>query len=623
VRAPPMLGFWSRLQRPVQRRSKDPQRLREGETPGWGAETAPAASCAATGHPDIGTPQLASRLTRPPLYLLKPLCTESAPVGAKRRSWIDPGKLPALHVGTCVSVSAQTSTGWWGELQRYLGTGTEGPLGQHLGRGDPAAGRVVAGYDPPMTIWNTYGYRDSPYATEPVPPNAEGEQLFVGRADELRRLGLLLTSSATHPTVEGENGVGKTSLVAIAGYHARRQFEASETSQLLIPLPEPFQMTPSEDLVSFIRRLYFAVAQAFIDNHDLMRSAGMPVPDTGDVGRWINSPIFSSSSAGATVLGSGLQGSHSSSPNTSAGFTEAGFQAAVERWLRECFPSRQAGGFVCVLDNLELLQTHRAARELLEGLRDAAFNRPGLRWVLCGARGIMRSAASSSRLQGVLAEPMELQPLPDESVPDVIARRLEVFQMSDNAYAPVEPDGFLHLYEVGNRNLRNALKYCEDYAFWLSMEGDPWPESAKDKLELLETWMAVTAEKYLVSTGGVGERAWEVFDGIVAKGGSISPSDFEDFGFETSQAMRGQMRALEDSVLVESSVDETDKRRRLIEITARGWIVNYQRSGYKTPRELAEGASSVEAGVVPAAAMPVDDRHEAADTEGGDTEGIS
>ena len=122
-----------------------------------------------------------------------------------------------------------------------------------------------------MTIWNDFGYRESPYATSPVPANEEGERLFVGREDEIRRLGLLLSSSATHPTIEGDNGVGKTSLVSVVGYKARRQFETKATGQLLIPLPEPFQMTPSEQIDSFLRRLYFAVAQAFIDNEQIIR----------------------------------------------------------------------------------------------------------------------------------------------------------------------------------------------------------------------------------------------------------------------------------------------------------------------------------------------------------------
>jgi hypothetical protein len=464
-------------------------------------------------------------------------------------------------------------------------------------KSDRSSALVPAGYDPRVSIWNDFGFRESPYLTEPVPPNEEGAYLFVGRVAELRQLKLRLTSAATHPTIEGANGVGKTSLVSVAGYHARKDFEDGNTGQLLIPLQQPFQMTAGETVEAFVRRLYFALAQGFIDNHELMKRAGMSVPDVGEVKRWLSAPIFTQREGGFQVLSTGPTYGQGSQPNTSSGFEEAGFQTAIDGWLRDCFPSRQSGGFICVLDNLELLQTHQAARDLLEALRDSAFNKPGLRWVLCGARGIMRSAASSSRLQGVLADPMELLPLPDEFVADVIARRIETFRIDESAYAPVEPDGFHHLYEVGNRNLRNALKYCEDYALWVGIEvdGTDWPGTTDDKRQTLEIWMAETAEKYLDATPGVGARAWEVFEGIVERGGSISPSDFADFGFETSQAMRGQMRALEDATLVESSVDETDKRRRLIEITARGWIVNYQRSGYKTPRQLTVAAQAAAA----------------------------
>jgi hypothetical protein len=304
----------------------------------------------------------------------------------------------------------------------------------------------------------------------------------------------------------------------------------------------------------------------------------------------LNSPIFRSGGGGGSALGFGLSSSHGSSPSTSAGFTEAGFKNAVDGWLEYAFPSESDGGFICVLDNLELLQTHKAARELLEALRDSVFNRRGLRWVLCGARGIMRAAAASPRLHGVLAEPMVLRPLAEEFVPEVVARRIEIYRKRDvEAYAPVDPDGFRHLYEVGNRNLRNALKYAEDYAMWLQLEEQRRPTEPEDKLALLEAWMATMAEGYLQDIRGVGARAWEVFDGIVSRGGSISPADFGEFGFESPQARRRQMQALEGSMLVETSIDETDRRRRLIEVTSKGWIVNYQRSGYKTPRELAGG----------------------------------
>jgi hypothetical protein len=445
-----------------------------------------------------------------------------------------------------------------------------------------------------VNIWDDYGFEASPYTPDPVPPTATGERLLVGRADELRRVGMLIASAATHPTIEGDNGVGKTSLVAVASYLARRAFEKRESTQLLIPLERPFQLAPADTQDVFERRLYFAVAEGFLQNEKLLLAGERDIPSTDDVRAWLTSPVFRSGGGGGSAFGFGASGVHGASPNTSAGFTEAGFRHAVDSWLDRAFPSG-GEGFICVLDNLELLQTHKAARDLLEALRDSVFNRRGLRWVLCGARGIMRAAAASPRLHGVLADPMVLDPLDDEFVPEVVERRIEVFRKEGvDAYAPVDPDGFRHLYEVGNRNLRNALKYAEDYALWLQIEGQARPIESDEKRSLLEVWMATSAEKYLGDISGVGQRAWDVFDGIVSRGGSISPADFGEFGFETPQAMRGQMRALEGSMLVETSVDETDQRRRLIEVTSKGWIVNYQRSGYMTPRELlnSHGAQS-------------------------------
>ena len=57
-----------------------------------------------------------------------------------------------------------------------------------------------------VNIWDEYGFTASPYTTDPVPPTELGERLFVGRSDELRRVGMLIASAATHPTIEGDNG---------------------------------------------------------------------------------------------------------------------------------------------------------------------------------------------------------------------------------------------------------------------------------------------------------------------------------------------------------------------------------------------------------------------------------
>lgn len=88
-----------------------------------------------------------------------------------------------------------------------------------------------------MSLWTELGFRDNPYSTTPIRPTSTGARLLVGREAPLRRLERGITSADTLPTVEGDNGVGKTSLAAIAGYNLLRAFDGKETTQLFLSLP--------------------------------------------------------------------------------------------------------------------------------------------------------------------------------------------------------------------------------------------------------------------------------------------------------------------------------------------------------------------------------------------------
>lgn len=429
-----------------------------------------------------------------------------------------------------------------------------------------------------MSIWTDLGFRSSPYGTNPIPATEEGTQLLVGREMALRSLKNAITSSALHPTVEGDNGVGKTSLVSVASYSLFQEFLSEKSGQALVPLPEAFQLTSSDTADTFANRVYYEIAQAFIQHGDMLRRRGVIVPDTSAIEKWLNAPIFTSGGGGVNVFGSGVEANRGSEPNTGNGFSEAGFAGTVRSWLQSAFPDLQAGGFVGVIDNLELLETSKAARVLLESMRDEILAVAGIRWVLCGARGIMRTTASSQRLEGRLREPMDLAALPDMDVAEVMRRRIVVFGVVDAPTAPVGPTGFTHIYELLNRNLRNALKYCEDFSFWL-YENSPDVHEDEELYRLLEVWLTTQAEAAMTATT-LTPKAWEVFDGIVQRGGSISPSDYELFGFKEMANMRPYIKALEDAQLVASSIDESDKRRRTIGITSRGWLVRYARSGY-------------------------------------------
>lgn len=425
-------------------------------------------------------------------------------------------------------------------------------------------------------VWSEFGFRENPYSTTPVPPTAEGQALLVGREKDLRRLGIRLTSTDTHPTVEGDNGVGKTSLASVAGFQALEAWRTRASEQLLIPLAEPLQLTVDDTQQSFQRQVVLRVLTAFLDNSDLLRDAGRKLPDLGAVRRWMTEPEYKQGSA--SVLGVG--GGGGLAPNASAGFGEEGILEVLKGWLREAFPTPSSGGFICVLDNLELLETSAKARSILEAVRDTVFRMQGLRWILCGARGIVRSTLSSQRLQGVLAEPLELAPLENERMPDLVDARVNAFAMGPEAYAPVEADGFAHVYRVMHHNLRNSLKACQDYSVWLLEEGET-PASGADKKIYLETWLGLQATRHFEAAKSLTPIGWKTFDKLVELGGTSSPSDFALFGYDTPQALRPHVRNLEQANLVVSSLDDSDRRRKTTLVTSAGWLVQYHRSGYK------------------------------------------
>jgi hypothetical protein len=432
-----------------------------------------------------------------------------------------------------------------------------------------------------MNLWDELGFRENPYSTDPVPPNGDGVQLLVGRDSELSRLRRSLTSSVNHSTIEGSNGVGKTSLVGIAAFMLFEEYRADpENKPMFIPVQHPFQISGSETPEAFSDRFMITLAREIIARRDVINKHHSGLRNLPDLDRWLNDPIMHSAGGGGTILGVGGNFSATKAVNSSQGFARGGVEVHLREMLSAIFPRKGYGGFVCVLDNLELLDTSARARSTLEALRDGVFAFPGVRWVLCGARGIVRSVVSTPRLQGKLSNPMELNPLNADHVNAVVQRRLELFKTRHDAYTPVDVDGFRKIYEIGNQNLRIALKYCEDFVLWCVDSGN-YPISIEDKLGLLDVWFAQVADDALHDTSDVGVRAWEVFDGISERREGMSPGDYEVLGFNSSQALQPHLRSLEQATLIESSTDDTDKRRKTITLTPRGWIVRYHRKGYR------------------------------------------
>ncbi|MFC9929987.1 hypothetical protein [Streptomyces sp. NPDC127190] len=428
-----------------------------------------------------------------------------------------------------------------------------------------------------MTIWSDFGFTQSPYDTDSLPPTATGERLLVGREHHIRRLINRLASSSSHVTIEGEAGAGKTSLITIANYRMKRNSDKAR-SPLLLPLGEEFQLTTKDGITALEFKVYRAVAEAFIRYRDELRSWGYDAPKVRDVNKWMNSPTVKSVSAGASIAGFGVTGARSESLNTSVGFAESGLAKTVRNWMRKCFDPQGCGYFVCVLDNLELLVSSASARQALEEMRDTILAESGLRWVICGARGVVRTAASSPRLQGRLCHPIEVDPL---SMDDAIrALEARIGEYSTGGTAPVGPIGFRHLYEILKCNLRNTLQKCEDFSFRLHDEGILDADDL-ECIALLESWLTLRSDEY-AHNSNISTVGWRLLDEMVDNGGSCNFEDFESFNFTDVRDMRQHAEELERQNLIEMSPGDTGMDAAIV--APNGWLARFSRSGYKIPR---------------------------------------
>lgn len=429
-----------------------------------------------------------------------------------------------------------------------------------------------------MSLWQQLGFRANPYDSRALPASPEGEQLLVGREQELRTLRSRLINSTLHPTIEGDNGVGKTSLVLVAGFAAMRDRREKKTFQLFLPVEELLQI--GTDPVDFDRRALLAIAYALVDHRDFLRKCGIEPKRLGDLGKWMQDPIVrTAGGGGAQVLGVGADVTINTEVNTGPGFTDAGLDRLVREVLLEIFPTDGDGGMVAVIDNMELLSRSNEAKRVLERIRDTSLSIPRVRWVLCGAKGIVRASISSPRLTGRVATPIAVKPVPDEKIEQLIEARLSHFAIGATYKAPVASKEFRHLYDICNHNLRDALKYAQDFSLWLD-EQDELNRPQEDMFGLLEVWLATEAETINQSIS-LQPRMWKLFDDLADVGGSCAPGDFEMFGFQSMQRMRSNFAELERADLVVAEIDEDDHRRRTVAMTPKGWLVHYSRNGFE------------------------------------------
>lgn len=427
-------------------------------------------------------------------------------------------------------------------------------------------------------IYNKWGFRENPFSQTPLPATEEGAELLVGRDDELQRIQTLIAAPPKLVTVEGKNGIGKTSIINVAAFKCLQGFHLSGgRSPALLPCGDAFQLAPDVDVDTFVLRVMHRVVLALKGFEDVLRKGGMQSPVLGPLAKWLGDPIISGGSFGASAAGFGASAGRTRSANSGDGFRSTGFEVRAREMLAEIFPG-SSGGVVCVIDNLELMKTSKDARDLVESLRDRLLAVAGLRWVLSGATGIVRGIGSTPRMSGYLHDPVEVGDISPDLSGNILRRRRELYAVNDRAALPLRACDFQVLYKVLAGNVRDSLSEADNYCTNVAMDKS-WVPGDSDEGAMFRTWLKRQCTKQLGAADRlVTDRPWELFDAIVKTGGQCAPGDFSGFGFESQQAMRSNVLKLEEANLIQSLRDEDDNRRKTILVTPNGWMVHYARS---------------------------------------------
>jgi len=229
-----------------------------------------------------------------------------------------------------------------------------------------------------FSIWPAFGFSANPYSQDTLSADDTGDLLLVGRDAESNEMQRLVGTEGSFPTLEGPIGVGKSSLLEVTAYRMRRACLEAKQGELYIPAVARFQ--PSSDLEALEAEIYRVLAQTLIRYAADFEVAGLFRPDVEELNKWLNSSKYSSWQGGGGALGFQANTGAGEEGNTGEGYTKSGFPTAIRHLLATAF-GEQRGGIVCILDNLELVETVGAARTTLDHLRDRVFNLPNVRWV--------------------------------------------------------------------------------------------------------------------------------------------------------------------------------------------------------------------------------------------------
>lgn len=160
------------------------------------------------------------------------------------------------------------------------------------------------------------------------------------------------------------------------------------------------------------------------------------------------------------------------------------------------------GGIVCLIDNIELVNTNKKAKELIELMRDKVFNIKGTKWVLCGEKDIFMSVVESARMSAYIHRPIVVNKLDYRIAKNMFRSR---FNFYGGTYLPLTENEFESIFRMFEGNTRDIFQCVGDYCLEVYENNDE-PKYEYEKEDCFSKWLETFTVGYIRNTINVIEE---------------------------------------------------------------------------------------------------------------------
>lgn len=306
-------------------------------------------------------------------------------------------------------------------------------------------------------MWESLGFRESPFNTNPLKPKKDDVDLLVGRNAEAVDFCTQLGSSTEGVLIiSGRPGVGKTSFFNIQQYLLENQLALFGPKILAARTLCPVQ--PSDDIRKIAIR---ALDSLFRSVSELCQINGVSLPSqTTEIGKWIAGTGTSGFSLGINILGcGGTIGRTTQLPK----LADATFEAIADAIAAISSEVVETLGFkssLIALDNIENLSDDLLGSMLIS-FRDTLFSITGVWWILIGQSGLSSLIQSLDPrvFERTTGSGVEIKPIELEELYEAIKIRVSRFHKKKAGKAPLTQETFKKLFEASFGEVRFVFKY--------------------------------------------------------------------------------------------------------------------------------------------------------------------